>query len=268
MTDQVSSNFHIQAAFEEEQQVEGANPSQADPKMVSHQTSKESWDNSQEEPERAELMERVKGIYDENRLYHGTTLAAKESIRESGFDKNRKVSGAFEGGLEFFNDSPEVMEELSNNTQQNHHFSSDKETSRLYAGLAAKGASIAPAMVRTLGIRHDFSLENDQDAGDSDQVAVAWRTPSDIPRNYIIGSKKSDSGEDAAIFQRELQRANIVLPESKAGQLLREVQSDSDEDFSDSDEDFSDSDEDFSDSDEDFSDSDEDFSDSDEIHFK
>ena len=47
----------------------------------------------------------------------------------------------------------------------------------------------------------------------------------------IVGSKKSGSSADGAIFQRELLRAGILVSPQKAGELLREVQSDSDEDF-------------------------------------
>jgi len=119
--------------------------------------------------------------------------------------------------------------------QGNHFFSTNKHLSRKYAGAAARDEG-RPAMVRTLGTMRDFHFEHDSDADDSDMEEMSFRTSSDIPSNYVLGSKKSAPGEDAAIFRRELHDVGISLSGGDAGKLLRDVQSDSDSDFSESDE--------------------------------
>jgi type III effector protein AvrRpm1 len=177
------------------------------------------------------LEESARRVYDQSRLYHGTNLPSKESIRENGFNKDLKSGGASKELEDRLRDIPEDFEDLTskykgalNSAQNNNFFTSNKEGAKTYA---RKSLETGPAIARTLGIKESFSVHRDPDSDDH----ANQRTSSNIPPDYIVGSKKSGSSADGAIFQRELLRAGIPVSPQKAGELLREVQSDSDEDF-------------------------------------
>jgi len=168
-------------------------------------------------------------VYKGDRHYHGTTEEAKKSISQNGFIKDHKDGGAFR---QFLADHPESQNNPSyskakSNTDTHHYLSTYKETADDYAHLAAKSQQVKPALVRTIGVKHEFKLERDPDGTNSTEL----RTSSDIPASYVLGSKKSPPGSNATIFKNSLERAGISLSEEHAGKLLREVQSDSEDDF-------------------------------------
>ncbi len=108
---------------------------------------------------------------------------------------------------------------------RHHYLTSDRETAKQYATLVNKGS---PALIRTIGIKGNMNVEPDPD-----NIARrgCYRVADNIPSKYILGSKGSDPSEDANVFRREMQAQGCSLSVSEAGRLLREVQSDSEDDF-------------------------------------
>lgn len=85
--------------------------------------------------------------------------------------------------------------------------------------------SYQPALVRTIGVGNNFHLEQDPYTG-----APALRTRDSIPAAHVLGSKHSQPGADAGVFRDEMRKAGHDVSSEQAGRLLREVQSDSDND--------------------------------------
>jgi hypothetical protein len=189
-------------------------------------------ENEAESPSRQEspdpetqLRIDARSAYEDDRHFHGTTEASKSSIVQNGFVKDRKDGGAFQ---QIVTDNPEYpSSDAKRNTDTHHYLAADKESAEDYAGLAAKHQQAKPALVRTIGVNHQFKLRRDPDGRGSSEL----RTPSDIPASYVLGAKKSPPGPDAAIYKGTLERYGISVSEKEAGELLREVQSDDEDDF-------------------------------------
>ena len=160
-------------------------------------------------------LESAREVYEENRLYHGTGARSKSSIQENGFRHEHKVDGGSAAAI-----SAGSIESQGKHKPSYHYLTTEKRRADRYA-LAAESDS--PAIVRTIGVRHDLPLEH---------IMGVDRTSSDIPPEYVVGLKRSNPGPESAIFQKALKRANINVSLQEAGQLLRKVQSDSESDFS------------------------------------
>ena len=164
-------------------------------------------------------LESGRAVYEENRLYHGTGDKVKREVLEHGFRRSHRVDGGSAAarsalGAEF---------QGQNEPPSYNYFTTEKRQAQRYAFSSKSGS---PSIVRAIGMRDDLPLEH---------IMGVDRTSSDIPAQYIVGSKSSAPGPESAVFQKALKRANINVSLEGAGQLLREVQSDSESDFSDSD---------------------------------
>lgn len=163
--------------------------------------------------------EQVRSVYQASRLYHGTSDESKRSIRAHGFSSNRKVEGGSAAARSHHSAGFEG-EDASAQSVSYHYLTAEKSRASRYA-LAAKTGG--PSLVRTVGVRHDIPME---------RVMGVDRTSSDIPPQYVVGPKSSDPGPESSVFRQALERAGIQVSEQDAGRLLRDVQSDSESDFS------------------------------------
>lgn len=163
----------------------------------------------------------AKKVYDDSVLWHGTAREHVSSLRRNGFQKELKGSGATSGGAENF-----LMSFSSGGisaSSEHHYLSSSRDTAKHFA---MHTDSYQPALVRTIGVRNNFPLEQDLYTDDP----AALRTLSSIPAAHVLGAKNSDPGADAKVFRDEMRMAGHDVSTEQAGHLLREVQSDSDSD--------------------------------------
>lgn len=173
------------------------------------------------------LISRARGVYRESVLWHGTSMQSKIDLRKRGFDVTRKSGGATEGASTAHS-SP--ADKLIENAKRHNYLTSHDKTAKSYARLADYEN---PALVRTIGVRNNFNIELDPESKDENGEVSKYscRTTDSIPKKYIVGSKHSEPGADAKIFKQELADAGIKVSTSRAGKLLRAVQSDSEDDF-------------------------------------
>jgi hypothetical protein len=83
-----------------------------------------------------------------------------------------------------------------------------------------------PTLVRTFTEGVDFEMNPDFKDGS------AMRTSQDIPADNIVGSKRSAPSEgESKIMVGLMSKAGVKVNTREAGRLLREVQSDSENDF-------------------------------------
>jgi type III effector protein AvrRpm1 len=166
------------------------------------------------------LVPLARRVYEDSTLYHGTKREHVPSIRKHGFQKDRKSDGATEGGAGNF------MMRFSRGgvtaSSEHHYLSSSRQMAKDFAMYADPDR---PALVRTIGVANNVHLERDPYS-----EGPALRTRDSIPSAHVLGSKHSPAGANAKVFREELQRAGHDVSTKQAGQLLREVQSDSDDD--------------------------------------
>ncbi|EPM72543.1 type III effector protein AvrRpm1 [Pseudomonas syringae pv. theae ICMP 3923] len=118
----------------------------------------------------------------------------------------------------FMNLSSEAQAE----SRQNHYVSSSRKEAKDFAMFADMSN---PGLVRTIGLRSNFNLISDPRTG-----GTALMTDQSIHRKFVLGSKSSAPGENAKVFRDEMHAAGYDVSTKQAGKLLREVQSDSDDD--------------------------------------
>ena len=166
------------------------------------------------------LVPLARRVYEDSTLYHGTKRAHVPSIRKNGFQKERKSEGATEGGGGNF-----LMRFSSGGvtaSSEHHYLSSSRQMAKDFAMYADPDQ---PALVRTIGVANNFHLERDPYS-----EGPALRTRESIPPAHVLGSKRSPAGANAKVFRDEMQKAGHVVSTKQAGELLREVQSDSEDD--------------------------------------
>lgn len=166
------------------------------------------------------LVPLARRVYEDSTLYHGTKREHVPSIRKNGFQKDRKSDGATEGGGGNF-----MMRFSSGGvtaSSEHHYLSSSRQMAKDFAMYADPDQ---PALVRTIGVANSVHLEQDPYS-----EGPALRTGSSIPPAHVLGSKRSPAGANAKVFREEMQRAGHDVSTKQAGQLLREVQSDSEDD--------------------------------------
>jgi type III effector protein AvrRpm1 len=105
-----------------------------------------------------------------------------------------------------------------------HYFSSDRKAARTFAVFAHRDQA---ALVRTIGVRSKFELVTDPRIASGNAVC----TKDSIPQEFVLGSKHSEPGNNAEVFKDEMQKAGHYVSTEQAGRLLREVQSDSEDDM-------------------------------------
>jgi type III effector protein AvrRpm1 len=176
-----------------------------------------------------ELQSLAKQVYRDTVLWHGTSQASKVNIQASGFDTRNKRPGATQG----VENRHEVDPAFKARASGYNYFTSHRDIAKKYARTASPDS---PALVRTIGIRSGFGLELDPDSKVGGKVSpFAARTTSRIPTEHVLGSKKDSAGPSARIFQQELRHAGADVSTKMAGELLKEAQTDSEDDFGGSD---------------------------------
>ncbi|VVD59149.1 hypothetical protein [Pandoraea anhela] len=162
-------------------------------------------------PEFEGLKRIAKKVYKEERKFHGTDSKGKASIRSDGFQMSKK-------------DNTNAWA-----TDKRHYLAPQKMTAMLYA------KQEDPAIVRTLGAHTNKNRASSFEASTNEPGAyVEWiRTSKDIKAKHVLGSKRSAAGPDAEVFRERMERAGHKIDTATAGRLLRDVQSDSEHDFSD-----------------------------------
>ncbi|MFS8426539.1 type III effector [Xanthomonas campestris pv. incanae] len=164
-------------------------------------------------------------VYHDSRLWHGTSGSYLEGRRAKGFQ--RKRSGATDATLRA---GYELSQSAVENAKKHHYFTSYPVTAKKYA---RRTDPDNPVLVRTIGIKNNFPIELDPDSKGPDGEIYNYncRTASSIPSQFVVGSKHSEPKDDAKVFKKEMGEAGYNVSLEQAGQLLREVQSDSDDDF-------------------------------------
>jgi type III effector protein AvrRpm1 len=175
---------------------------------------------SRPDPALSGLVPLARRVYADSTLYHGTKREHVPSIRKHGFQMDRKSDGATEGGGGNF------MMRFSRGgvtaSSEHHYLTSSRQMAKDFAMYADPDR---PALVRTIGVANKVHLEQDPYS-----EGPALRTRDPIPPAHVLGSKHSPAGADAKVFRDEMQRAGHEVSTKQAGQLLREVQSDSEDD--------------------------------------
>lgn len=176
--------------------------------------------SSRLDPALSGLVPLARRVYEDSALYHGTKREHVPSIRKNGFRKDRKSDGATEGGGGNF-----MMRFSSGGvtaSSEHHYLSSSRQMAKDFAMYADPDQ---PALVRTIGVANNVHLEHDPYS-----EGPALRTRDSIPPAHVLGSKRSPAGANANVFRDEMQKAGHDVSTKQAGQLLREVQSDSEDD--------------------------------------
>ena len=172
------------------------------------------------DPALSGLVPLARRVYEDSTLYHGTKREHVPSIRKNGFRMDRKTEGATEGGAGNF------MMRFSRGgitaSSEHHYLSSSRQMAKDFAMYADPDR---PALVRTIGVANNVHLERDPYS-----EGPALRTRDSIPPAHVLGSKHGPAGANAKVFRAELQKAGHDVSTKQAGQLLREVQSDSEND--------------------------------------
>ncbi len=159
-------------------------------------------------------------VYEESRHYHGTGDVSKQSIRLHGFSNEHKTHGGSAAVRSHYRSSFDGENAPPPQATSYHYLTAAKSQASRYALKASSGR---PSLVRTIDVPHAVQME---------RVMGADRTSSDIPPQHVLGSKMSDPGLEGSVFQQALERAGIQVSEQAASLLLRDVQSDSEHDFS------------------------------------
>lgn len=177
------------------------------------------------------LASSAREVYQESLLLHGTSRRSKNNIRRFGFQAAEKNGGSTNAAIRMMRRlGTPIDRQLLEDATYYHHFTTIKDSATTYAHLTDNAQ---PAIVRTIGIRNNYNTEIDPHISADNPVLCLghYRSNSTIRPRYVLGSKHSPPGEDAAVFQEELSEAGHSVSKEQAGRLLRAVQSDSDSDF-------------------------------------
>jgi len=186
----------------------------------------ESRDGSSQD-QSANLRGAAAQVYRHSRLFHGTSGSHLGELRSMGFDKKRP------GATEVIRRITNVSDEFVADASRNHYFTMDLERAQEYAFMADRGNR---AVVRTIGLHAGHPMEPDPDTALSGAgMYLNFRTAVPVPPKFVLGSKRGKSrtklNENAEVFRSAMHNAGHDISQAQAGKLLREVQSDSDDDF-------------------------------------
>ncbi|MDC6177046.1 hypothetical protein [Ralstonia solanacearum] len=172
-------------------------------------------------------MDAARETYKRSVLWHGTDLEHLASIRKNGFSTRRKNGGATIGASRTLG---QPTRELADAARAHNYFTSNRGSAKKYANFANPEN---PVLIRTIGIRNNFDIELDPDSKNEhgEPSPYCCRTEDSVPAKFVLGSKSSSPGENAKVFKAELKAEGYKVSTAQAGRLLREVQSDSDDDF-------------------------------------
>ncbi|WP_367143390.1 type III effector [Pantoea stewartii] len=172
---------------------------------------------------RESLASVARQVYEGSVLFHGTSGSNRDALRSRGFSVANKTHGATEGVRRQSVLFETPSQELTSNSRLYNYFTSDKDAAYNFALMADPCDT---AIVRTIGIRNNIPIEADTDTTYNSNL----RTVNDVPAKYVLGSKRSEPGLNAKVFKQEMKTAGYNVSTAEAGRLLREVQSDSDQD--------------------------------------
>ena len=156
-------------------------------------------------------------------MYHATNTSSKTSIQQGGFSAHKKSGGA----TAELASQVAMSEQFDQNAKTHHYAFTDVENAKAFQknNLRTSGS---PAIVRFF--KEHTPFEHDPDFS----LPAARRTPKDIPARQILKSRRRPpTAEEGEMMRRALAREGIDTTRSEAGRLLREVQSDSEDDFAD-----------------------------------
>ena len=163
------------------------------------------------------LKRNARSVYRASVSYHATDPDSKQDIQRSGFQLGRKNKGATERSGFPDPDSPSY-----------HYLIPSRDQALAFDARHLTGH--APTLVRVLGAGHAFPIESDPN---STELYEGFRTSLDIGSHLVLRSKRSPAAEDAEGFRQQLSQAGVQVDRDRAGELLREVQSDSEDDLPD-----------------------------------
>lgn len=169
--------------------------------------------------------EMARQIYKEKVVYHVTEKKYVKGIRKHGLTTDRKKSK--DGATAYFvkkngDNLPESIVDKAKKNGKDYNFLMDNKAAAQALGRNFKD----PAIVRMMADRNIF--EEDTDFRRSDGSALRTKEPIyDVLRSK---SKKADSSEQA-MMKREFAINGIQISSKDAGKSLKEVQSDSEDDF-------------------------------------
>ncbi|HEY8608299.1 MAG TPA: hypothetical protein VIM12_14385 [Noviherbaspirillum sp.] len=161
-------------------------------------------------------------VYREQVLYHVTTSEAKQSIQARGFLGKAKSAGATAELA-----AQVTMQPGFNRNAGTHHYAFTDTTSAKTFQNANLRTARNPAITRFF--RGEIPFENDPDFSSPS----ARRTPMDVPAGQVLKSRRRPAtAEEGEMMRRLLVQRGIDVTGPEGGRLLREVQSDSEDDFS------------------------------------
>ncbi len=174
----------------------------------------------------SDLKTAAREIYRHSVLWHGTSAEMKKIIQERGFIGLRR-GGATAGSQA---ERGPASESLVKNAREYTYLTAIDRSAKRYARWADRDN---PALVRTIGIRNNFNIELDPDSKDENGQIFQFncRTKDKISPQFVLGSKHSNPGENAKVFKAEMRAQGHDVSTALAGELLRDIQSDSDDDF-------------------------------------
>jgi type III effector protein AvrRpm1 len=161
-----------------------------------------------------DLKRNARQVYQASVTYHATDEQGKRDIQEHGFLRARKTNGAT--ARAGFPDP---------NSSSHYYLFGLRADAKKFADRHLLGST--SAIVGVLGAGQEFPVESDPKG----VGLAACRTGSDIGRHLGLGSRRSPPGNDAEGFRLLLDKAGMKVDRKKAGELLREVQSDSEDEM-------------------------------------
>lgn len=169
-------------------------------------------------PSAQEKKQAARQAYDKFVVYHVTERSNVKSIRKNGFSTTRKTQGAT---AQFMKETGVEDSSFSTDAKNYNYVMTNKEP------LQSLDYFKNPSLVRTFIGSTNYELDPEF-FGDK----TALRTPEDIPAGNILGSSKTaPRSSESRIMKEALAQEGVHVSHKEAGKLLRDVQSDSEDDF-------------------------------------
>lgn len=172
----------------------------------------------------------VKQTYEENRNYHGT--GHKKEIERVGLDTRRKTAGATKAVA----DKQPLDETLVETAKHFNYFTQNKVLAKYFA-ITGSGDTHSPGLARALFNRERMQLERDPDM-ETDPASpfydTAHRTSASVPPEFLLHTKNGIRRPPTAairVFREKLAEKGVKVSVRAAASLLRQEQSDSEDDF-------------------------------------
>lgn len=172
----------------------------------------------------------VKQTYEENRYYHGT--GHKKEIERVGLDTRRKTAGATKAVADM-----QLLDESLVEPARNFNYFTQNKVLAKYFATTASGDTNSPGLVRALINRDRMRLERDPDM-ETDPASpfynAAHRTSASVPPEFLLHTKNGTPRPPTAairVFREKLAEKGVKVSARAAARLLKQEQSDSEDDF-------------------------------------